>query len=73
MATIILHKKHYYNNLDIITSLTKTKDKIALVLKDNAYGHGLLEISQMAHEYGITKAVVQTEAEAQKIAHLFSY
>ncbi len=73
MAYITLNKKHFFNNLDIIATLTKTKDKIALVLKDNAYGHGLLEISSMAKEYGITKAVVQLESEAVKIKDLFEY
>ena len=59
--------------LHIIAKQTKTKDKIALVLKDNAYGHGLLEVSAMAQEYGIKKAVVQTCKEAQKIAKYFEY
>ncbi len=49
------------------------KSKISLVLKDNAYGHGLLEIATMAHEYGITKAVVRCNVEAKMIEHLFSY
>ncbi|MDY0117558.1 MAG: alanine racemase [Sulfurimonadaceae bacterium] len=73
MATIKLNKKHYYNNLDIITTLTKTKDKIALVLKDNAYGHGLLEMAKLGSEYGITKAVVQTQLQAKTIESFFPY
>ena len=73
MAYITLHKNNFFNNLDIIAKKTKSKDKIALVLKDNAYGHGLLEISQMAQEYGVKKAVVQTCAEAQKIENKFEY
>jgi len=73
MAYITLHKNRFFNNLDIITKLTKTKDKIALVLKDNAYGHGLLEIAQMAKEYGITKAVVRSDEEAKKIESFFEY
>ena len=47
--------------------------KIALVLKDNAYGHGLLEIATLAHEYGISKAIVRRNSEAYLIEHLFSY
>ena len=73
MAYITLNKTHFFNNLDIIAQLTCGKDKIALVLKDNAYGHGLLEIAQLAQEYGITKAVVRSNAEAETIAHLFEY
>ena len=73
MAYITLNKKHFFNNLDIIAGKTKSKDKIALVLKDNAYGHGLLEVSSMAKEYGIKKAVVQNYDEASKIEGYFDY
>ncbi len=73
MAYIILNKNNFFNNLDIIANRTKSVDKIALVLKDNAYGHGLLEMASMAHEYGIKKAVVQTSAEADAIENFFDY
>lgn len=73
MAYITLDKNHFFNNLDIITKLTKTKDKTALVLKDNAYGHGLLEIAQMAKEYGITRAVVRSDEEAKRVEDFFIY
>ncbi len=73
MAYITLNKNNFYNNLDIITKKTKTKDKIALVLKDNAYGHGLLEIAQMAQEYGVTKVVVNNYDEALKVEKYFEY
>jgi len=73
MAYITLNKTHFFNNLDIIAQLTCAKDKIALVLKDNAYGHGLLEIAQLAYEYGIKKVVVRSNAEAAAIEHLFEY
>ena len=73
MAYITLNKKHFFNNLDIITNRTKSKDKIAIVLKDNAYGHGLLDIATMAKEYGISKAIVRTCKEAEEIGGLFEY
>jgi len=73
MANIILNKNNFFNNLDLIVKQTKAKKKVALVLKDNAYGHGILEIATMAKEYGITKAVVQTNDEAQKIDKFFEY
>lgn len=71
MASIILNKNNFFNNLDIIANRTKSVDKIALVLKDNAYGHGLLETASMASEYGIKKAVVQTSKEADAIESFF--
>lgn len=73
MAYIILNKNNFFNNLDIIANRTKSVDKVALVLKDNAYGHGLLEISSMAREYGIKRAVVQTFKEAFEIEQFFEY
>lgn len=73
MAYITLSKSALFHNLDIIAQKTADKAKIALVLKDNAYGHGIHEIAQMAKEYGITKAVVRTEEEAQEVSGLFEY
>lgn len=73
MASIILNKNNFFNNLDIISKHTKAKDKIALVLKDNAYGHGLMEMAAMAKEYGIQKCVVQTESEARRVEDFFDY
>jgi len=73
MAYITLNKTHFFNNLDIIANLTKSRDKIALVLKDNAYGHGLREVATMAQEYGITKAVVRSYDEAVAVEEFFEY
>ncbi|MFT5836279.1 MAG: alanine racemase [Sulfurimonas sp.] len=73
MAYITLNKNNFFNNLDIIASHTKSKDKIAIVLKDNAYGHGLTEIASLANEYGIKKAVVRSEEEARTIQNNFEY
>jgi len=73
MAYITLSKRNFFNNLDIIAQRSKAKDKIALVLKDNAYGHGLCEMAKMAQEYGINKAVVRSFDEAQRIEEFFEY
>ncbi len=73
MPFIMINKQKFFNNLDIIAQKTQSKDKIALVLKDNAYGHGLEQIAALAKEWGVTKAVVQNETEAQKIAPYFDY
>ncbi|MCK4737298.1 MAG: alanine racemase, partial [Sulfurimonas sp.] len=73
MAYITLNKNNFFNNLDIIANRTKSVDKIALVLKDNAYGHGLLEMAELAKEYGIKKVVVRTCQEAEVIDKFFEY
>lgn len=71
MSKIIINKKNYFHNLSIISNKAGGKDKVAVVLKDNAYGHGLLEISSLAKEFGIKKAVVKNLKEALKIEDYF--
>ena len=73
MPHITLSKSNFFHNLDKITAQTKSTDKVALVLKDNAYGHGVIEIATLAKEYGITKAVVQSNTEASLIEDFFEY
>ncbi len=73
MAFITLNKKNFFNNLDIIRNKIKSIDKIAIVLKDNAYGHGLLEMATLAKEYGIKKAVVRSHKEALHVESYFEY
>ena len=73
MAKIILNKNNFFNNLDIIAKATKSVDKIAVVLKDNAYGHGLTLMATLAKEYGVKRAVVQREDEAKQIEDFFDY
>ncbi len=71
MAIIRLSRKAYFHNLDIIAQKVGTVSKIAVVLKDNAYGHGLLEMAQLSHEYGIKEAVVHNVNEANTIEQYF--
>ena len=73
MAYITLNKNNFFNNLNIVAKHTKSLDKIALVLKDNAYGHGLVEMASLAKEYGVTKAVVRSQKEAEIIEEFFEY
>lgn len=73
MAYITLNKNNFFNNLDIIANKTKDIDKVALVLKDNAYGHGILEMASMAKEYGIKRCVVTYYEEAKKVEEFFDY
>ncbi len=71
MAKIVLNKSNYFHNLKIISEHAGSKEKVAVVLKDNAYGHGLLEIAKLANEFGIEKAVVRTVEEARQIETFF--
>lgn len=71
MAKIVLNKSHLFHNLSLIEEKIKDKNKIAVVLKDNAYGHGLVEIAQLCNEYGVKNAVVRTLEEAESIVTFF--
>ncbi|RLA76546.1 MAG: alanine racemase [Epsilonproteobacteria bacterium] len=71
MAFITLNKDNFFYNLNQIALKIGSVDKIALVLKDNAYGHGLQETAGLAHEFGICHAVVRSRQEAEQIRSLF--
>jgi alanine racemase len=71
MAFIKINKENFYHNLNQIALKTGAKDKIAIVLKDNAYGHGLVLMAKLASEYGIKHAVVRNSVEAQQIEAFF--
>jgi alanine racemase len=73
MAFITIHKENFYHNLHCIAKKTGSIDKIAIVLKDNAYGHGLLLMAKMASEFGIRSAVVRDEEEAREIDAFFEH
>jgi alanine racemase len=71
MATILISKQNFYYNLNQIALKTGSVDKIAVVLKDNAYGHGLDIMASLASEFGVKHAVVKNMAEAESVKHLF--
>jgi len=64
MAYIKINRENFFHNLNQIALKTGSIDKIAIVLKDNAYGHGLDIMAGLAQEYGIKQAVVISQAEA---------
>lgn len=73
MAFITLDRKAFHHNLNMIARQLQSRDKIALVLKDNAYGHGLEQMANIASRYGVGRAVVRTVEEAEKIRSYFGY
>lgn len=68
-----INNENYLHNLKKIAEQLGSSKKIAVVLKDNAYGHGIQTISALALQYGITKAIVRNINEAIKIKNKFSY
>ena len=71
MAKINISKNNFFHNLSIIEKKLGSKEKIAIVLKDNAYGHGIKEIAQLSKEFGITNAIVKNNNEALIIKNSF--
>ncbi|WP_295421623.1 alanine racemase [Sulfurovum sp.] len=71
MAIIKINKQNFYHNLNQIALKTGSVDKIAIVLKDNAYGHGLEYMAKLASEFGIKHAVVRKISEAEQITSFF--
>jgi len=71
MAFIKINKQNFYHNLNQIALKTGSVDKIAIVLKDNAYGHGLELMGRLASEFGVKHAVVRKTVEAELIKSLF--
>lgn len=71
MAYITLNRSHFYHNLSQFALKTGSLEKIAIVLKDNAYGHGITHMAQLASEYGIQKAVTRNIHEAKIIQKYF--
>ncbi len=72
LPTIKINKNNLFENLTIISKKAKDINKVAVVLKDNAYGHGLEEMAKLTSEYGIKKAVVRDLREAHIIKDYFS-
>ncbi len=71
MAYITINREYFYHNLNQIALKTGSIDKIAIVLKDNAYGHGLEIMAKLSYEFGIKHAVVRDNLEANRVKHLF--
>lgn len=74
MAYIRLDSQAFFHNLSTIKShITHLSPatKLALVLKDNAYGHGLEQIAPLAKQAGIESVFVKNYAEALSIAQYF--
>lgn len=71
MAYIKINRDNFFHNLNQIVLKTGSVDKVAVVLKDNAYGHGLEIIAKLSQEFGIRQAVVISSEEARAIRAYF--
>ena len=70
MAYCLIDSKKFAHNIKIISEHIGL-DKIAFVVKNNAYGHGLIEMSELAQKNKIKNAVVINIGEANRIKKYF--
>ena len=68
MATVYLHKQNLFDNLN---KISKINPNILAVIKDNAYGHGIISFSKMLKDYGIKKVCVKNNNEAEIVRNYF--
>ena len=71
MAFIKINKQNFFHNLTQFSLKTKSKSTIGIVLKDNAYGHGIELMAKLSQEFGLSQAVVRTFKEAEIIKPYF--
>lgn len=73
MSYIIINKSNFFHNLTLISKQIGGIEKLFVVLKDNAYGHGLEEMAKLSCEYGAKRCAVKTCKEALRIRDYFEY
>ena len=64
MSYIIINKLNYFHNLTLISKQIGGIEKLFVVLKDNAYGHGLVEMAKLSREFGAKRCAVKSVKEA---------
>lgn len=71
MAYIQINRANYLHNLSFLSSKLGSVEKLMVVIKDNAYGHGLVQIAKLASEFGVKKAAVKNLFEANEVIEYF--
>jgi len=72
MALIEISKDNFFYNLEWFSNRLGSKSKLAVVLKDNAYGHGLEIMADLSSRFGIKVAVVRNLKEAEVVERYFN-
>jgi len=72
MAYIKLNKNNFFYNLEWFSKKAGSKERVAVVLKDNAYGHGIEIMAELSAKFGIKSAVVRDYNEAKLIKRYFN-
>ena len=70
MSFCLINKDNFKHNINSILNHVNI-DKIAFVLKNNAYGHGLSEMAKLAKQNNIKHAIFVNYRETREIVDLF--
>ena len=71
LAYLEICKNALEHNFEVIKARCQDSNKVAIVLKDNAYGHGIDIVAPIAKNSGIKHAVVRDVKEAVFVQDLF--
>ena len=71
MSYIKIDSASYFHNLNLLSKKLGSIDRLAVVLKDNAYGHDKQIIAKLASDFGVKRAVVKNLNEANTVRDFF--
>jgi alanine racemase len=69
LSYIEIDKNSLIENIKIVQKVTETE--ILAVIKDNAYGHGILQVAKILKEQGIKRVCVRDNREAEVVKNMF--
>ena len=70
MSFCLINSINFKHNIKVVSKYIDI-NKIAFVIKNNAYGHGLVEMARLANESGIKHAIVISSEEAKLVEGFF--
>ena len=70
MSFCLINSINFKHNIKVVSKYIDI-NKIAFVIKNNAYGHGLLEMARLANESRIKHAIVISSEEAKLVEGFF--
>ncbi|WP_104722520.1 alanine racemase [Helicobacter mesocricetorum] len=75
MPYIKIHSQNFFDNFHTLCQVISPNNpqRLAIVLKDNAYGHGLKEMASLAKECGIISCFVKNIQESLQIVEFFPH
>ena len=70
MSFCLINSINFKHNIKVVSKYIDI-NKIAFVIKNNAYGHGMVEMARLANKSGIKHAIVISSEEAKLVEGFF--